>query len=265
MSSAKPSCMLEPPPSSTELRDELRDQLRAEVREELRAEMREELREEHDRFCAELADGLHALAQPLTIVRSAIALLAAAGENGAHPARYVDMSARQMERTCQIFASVQGLLATRLVPAACEPLDLPLLFARIAQDHASKLAERGIRLEQSARPLPEPVVADRLRTEQAIAAALQTAISASSSGDVIQMDTSQSDESFEVRLQSTCRTENSLNSFDRLHLSLARANMLSQHGGYRFTPEPFCIALMLPARQPQLEKNEHIDYTACTD
>src|SRR5580698_1814128 len=82
------------------------------------------LREEHERFCAELADGLHALAQPLTILRSAIALLAMANEAGTDGTKYVTLSARQIDRTCQLFSSVQNLLGSRTAAAKQEPIEI---------------------------------------------------------------------------------------------------------------------------------------------
>ncbi|MGB6745988.1 MAG: hypothetical protein WBE38_20230 [Terracidiphilus sp.] len=221
------------------------------------------LREEHAQFCAEVADGLHALAQPLTIVRSAIAMLATAKDGGTGCERYVDLSARQIERTCQLFSSVQSLLATRM-PAEQEAIDCESLLSRIFEDRSHSLDALGIRLVQALPEAAGTIVGDRQRTGQALSAAIDTAISVSSAGDVIQVDSSISDGCFEFAVQSTCRQENDLKSADRLNLSLAKANILSQRGRYHFTLDPFRILLALPVQQPNIENSETVPCEACT-
>jgi signal transduction histidine kinase len=217
------------------------------------------LRQEHEQFCAELADGLHALAQPLTIVRSAISLLEMARESGADGARpgadssrYIDMSGRQIDRACQIFASLQALIATSIVPADRQPVDIEDLLSHIVADPPPPLGEKGIGLAAAA--TGGALFADRNRTEQAIAAALETAASAASAGDVIQIDTSRSEGYVEFVIQCPGKLENSLSSSERLNLSVARTSILSQQGRYRFTADPFRISLALPGVQPHIEK-----------
>jgi signal transduction histidine kinase len=78
---------------------------------------------EFDRFCTSLADGLHALAQPLTILRSSIA---AAGADGVTPDRqrhYLDLSKRQAERACEIFDLLQELAIAGRGPEERGPFD----------------------------------------------------------------------------------------------------------------------------------------------
>lgn len=221
------------------------------------------LLEEREQFRAEMADGLHALAQPLTILRSAIAMLAMAQENGAGSKRYVDMSVKQVERTCQFFSSVQELLSARMTTAEQEAIDIRSLLSQAIEERSQTLDELGIRLVVALPEYPCTVSADRQRTEKAISAAFEAAVSASRSGDVIKVDAFSSGEFLELSFESTGKLDNSLKSFDRLKLSVARANILSQQGVYQFTQEPFCILLALPARQHALEDSEHLCYPAC--
>ena len=220
------------------------------------------LLEEHEQFCAEVADGLHTLAQPLTILRSAIAMLAMRKDCGNESERYVDMSVRQIERTCQLFSSVQNLLAAKTVPADRKEIDLRDLFAPIVEEHLQMLHERGIGLIVDMSESEDAVFADPQRTRLAIATAFATAISASAAGDVIKVDSSASEGLFEISIESTCRPDNSLKSFERLNLSLVRANIQSQQGQYLFTQEPFRISLALPAHQHGSADNETVGCTA---
>jgi light-regulated signal transduction histidine kinase (bacteriophytochrome) len=221
------------------------------------------LREEHERFFAEVADGLHALAQPLTIVRSAIAMLALAKEGDADCGRYVDLSSRQIERACKLFASVQELLASKTTLAEPEPIDCEKLLRRIVEDRTRSLDERGIQLVTTAPALPCLAFGDRNKTEQALSVAFETAVSVSLQGDVVKVDASAFDGFVEFAFQSSHKQDNDLKSSDRLNLSLAKANILSQQGRYSFTREPFRISLALPAHQPDMENSETIDCKAC--
>jgi light-regulated signal transduction histidine kinase (bacteriophytochrome) len=226
-------------------------------------------RREHEQFCVELADGLHALAQPLTIVRSAISLLDLARESSAdsdrptadssrysaESDRYIDMSGRQIDRACQIFASIQALLAAHIVPASCQPVEIEDLLLHIVADRSQRLDEKGIGLAASS--AIGAVFADRNRIEQAIVAAITAAASVAAAGEVIQIDTSRCEEQIEFIIQCTGKLENSLSSSERLNLSVARASVLSQQGRYRFTQEPFRISFALPALQQQIEKHQN--------
>jgi len=222
-------------------------------------------REEQDAFCADVAEGLHALAQPLTILRSAILLMAAAKENGADCARYMNLSAAQIERACRLFSSLQGLMASRLTEAEPEAIDMTKLLARVIEERSHALDGRGVGLAADQMTMRTTVVGDLQRTEQALSAALETAVSVSSAGDVVKVDSSISDGFLECTFESTSRQDNSLKSSDRLNLSLTKANMLSQRGRYEFTQEPFRISLALPVHASVVTDSETICCTACTD
>src|SRR5580698_2805069 len=74
-------------------------------------------------FCMEIADGLHALAQPLTILRSAIEMIGVCRRSGSDMGRYVELSTEHIQRACELFDSIQGLMITQIEPAKSEVLD----------------------------------------------------------------------------------------------------------------------------------------------
>jgi hypothetical protein len=78
--------------------------------------------EELERFHASMADGLHALAQPLTILRSSIAA-AGAAETQDRQRYYLDISKSQVERACEFFDSLQQLAILAQSPADRRPSD----------------------------------------------------------------------------------------------------------------------------------------------
>jgi signal transduction histidine kinase len=63
-----------------------------------------------DALLDSLAARLHGLAQPLTILRGAIAASARAGISAERQAHYLQLSGEQVERACAIFEELQDLV-----------------------------------------------------------------------------------------------------------------------------------------------------------
>jgi hypothetical protein len=130
------------------------------------------------------------------------------------------------------------------------------LLSRVIEDRSQALNELGIRLDAGWPECPCTAFGDPQRTQQAISAALDATVAASSSGDSVKVDTFTTKGFLEVSFESTGKIDNGFKSFDRLNLSVARANILSQQGLYQFTQEPFRISLALPAHELELENSE---------
>jgi hypothetical protein len=79
-------------------------------------------------FCRELDEGLHALAQPLTVLRGALGALTMRGAVRPEAAsRYLEMSNTQVERLCDLLSGLQNLLdGVRSEPVRTE-IRFPLL------------------------------------------------------------------------------------------------------------------------------------------
>src|ERR1700722_18761428 len=76
------------------------------------------------RFYAHLADGLHAMAQPLTILRSSVVASTMPGIDPDRRRRYLNISTQEVERVCGMFESLQDLVIARHVEANCGAVDL---------------------------------------------------------------------------------------------------------------------------------------------
>jgi signal transduction histidine kinase len=88
----------------------------------------------------ELEEGLHALAQPLTILRGALGALTMRDAVPPQAAsRYLEMSNTQVERLCNLLAGLHNLLDGVRPEAACTKIKLPLLdeerVTEIANSH----------------------------------------------------------------------------------------------------------------------------------
>jgi hypothetical protein len=120
------------------------------------------------RFCAEMAEGLHAMAQPLTILRSSVVSLAVPGLAPAHQERYINISAQQVERACALFDCLQDLVIANQIEAACVPFTLAELLDAIADDRGMKLEASGVKLKIVTTEGLQPILGDFARTLKAL-------------------------------------------------------------------------------------------------
>jgi light-regulated signal transduction histidine kinase (bacteriophytochrome) len=197
-------------------------------------------------FFADITEGLHAMAQPLTILRSSVPALAAVDLSPAKQRRYLELSVRQVQRACSLFECLQDLVVASQTPADCEPIDLSAMVAAVAADQQDALRELGIELHvllPSGLPL---ALGDAARTRHALIAGLTVAALVSASGDVIHIMAAARNQRVELTLQIDRSHGLHLESHERLNLRVAQTNMLSQHGDYECTEDPFRVRLGVP-------------------
>ena len=84
--------------------------------------------ESYARLCRELDEGLHALAQPLTILRGALGALTMRGAVRPETAnRYLEMSNTQVDRLCNLLSGLHSLLDGVRSEPACTGIEFPRL------------------------------------------------------------------------------------------------------------------------------------------
>jgi signal transduction histidine kinase len=196
-------------------------------------------------FYAHLANGLHAMAQPLTILRSVVAASTLSGLTAIDHRRYLDISSDQVERACVLFHSLQQLVAARQIEAECAPVDLSRLLEPVVEDQKAILQASGVDMKvviPDALPL---LLADMDRTLQALFAVLKIAAAVSSPGDAVELLVSPRNESMELVIQNRNAHKRRLNSSEHLSLALAEANIRSQQGEYECVEDPFRVSMTL--------------------
>ena len=202
--------------------------------------------DELGRFCATMAEGLHALAQPLTILRSAVAACMAPSVTAAGQQRYMELSTQHVERTCSLFECLQDLVMASQTEAECEAFELRELLAPVIEDQAAALRSPAIELRVNAPDALRPVLGDAARTLQALFSALTIAASVSSAGDVIELAVTARNGFVELNIQNRRIHGRRLNSSERLSLALAETNIRSQRGQYEWAEDPFRVSMALP-------------------
>ena len=195
-----------------------------------------------DPLLAQLADGMHAMAQPLTILRGAIGAMQFAETFASGDRRYVDMSAVQIGRLCDMLANLRSLLDMAQSAAVCSPQGWQELIRPVLEDYEGDLPTSGVRMVVKHPNHSMRVLADAARTEQAMRAALDMAQSLASQGDEIQCRVLPDG----LELQNEHGRGKGLNSAERLIFSFIETAIRSQQGICEFIEDPFCLSIALP-------------------
>lgn len=206
--------------------------------------------ERRTRFFADLSNGLHAMGQPLTILRSSVPASAVPGVDATKQRRYLDISSQQIERACSLYEVLRDLVIASRCEADCAPIDLANLLAAVDKDQRPVFQAAGVEL-RAVTPGGLPTVSgDLARTQQALSAALKVAISISAAGDVVELVVSAGREYVELAIRNDRVHGRPISSSERLSLSLAQADIVSQQGEYECADDPFCIRMALPIHLP---------------
>ncbi len=202
-------------------------------------------------FYSQLAEGLHAMAQPLTVVRGALSALTL-GKGIAPPQeRYVRMSTEQVERLCDLMSGLQDLLDTTQFEAECVSLDLWEIVDLVLEDLEPVLRPSGAQISAVKPNERIYVIGDSIRTEKALRAALKTAASLSSQGDLIQLEVFVGDGVADLVVQNQKRRGKSLGSTERFNLALIQANIRCQAGVYACVEDPLHLSIKLPLQRTE--------------
>jgi len=197
-------------------------------------------------FYADISTGLHAVAQPLTILRGALGALAM--RDGVKPecARYLEMSTTQTERLCTLISCLQKRLDAEQSKADRVTVNISELIASIMPNLKTLAKFSGVEIAVAQADSVSHFCGDSARTEEALQAVLQSAISVSSPGDVICLLVIPGDCVIQLIIENSNSHGKRLSSFDLLTLSVAEANIRIQEGTYAYVDDPLRISIELP-------------------
>jgi hypothetical protein len=207
---------------------------------------------ELDRLYANLTNGMHAMAQPLTVLRSAVAACSMPGVTAEAREFYLNVSSEQVERACAQFLSMRELLIATQNPAACVPIDLSELLSFLAESQGEICGESGVGIEIVASETLRPILGDKERTLQSLVALLRIAVSLSKTGDTVALLVTSCIGTIALTVQNQHTHGRNLSSSERLNLSVAETNIRSQNGNYELMPDPFRVTLTLPTQAEDL-------------
>jgi hypothetical protein len=202
--------------------------------------------DEATRFYMDVADGLHAMAQPLTVLHGVLGTLTLHGRTDPDHHHYLDLSTRQVDRLCGLLSSLRHLVDTRLFEAELSRIDLWETLVPVVEDHVAAHRGSGVVIRMAKPDHSVYVVGDAERTSQAFAAVLKVAVSISSPGDVIQVFPQLRGGFLELIAQNEAGHGKRLGSADRVSLSAAEAHIRSQQGRFECVEDPLRVLMALP-------------------
>jgi signal transduction histidine kinase len=195
------------------------------------------------------------MAQPLTVLRGALGAWKLRGSKAAETDRYLDMSAKQVERMSSLLSSLQDVLDVSDGEPDCVKIDIGELAGLVLEEMASDVRERGGSIDAIALDRRAQIRGDSERTERALRAALRVVLSVSPAEGAIRVSVRSCGERVEAIVENTTKHGKVLGFADRLNLSLVETNVRCQGGEYKLVEDPLCILFTLPSYRPEMEGN----------
>ncbi len=213
-------------------------------------------------FCASLLDGMHALAQPITVLHSYFYLAQSAGAANPAQRQLIADGATAIEHLCTLFRLMQELVHVQSAEAHPSAVPLSYLLGSLAEDAEVVFAGTGLRLEVESRLEPGlrppaydqtellPMLVDPRRTRHAIRSMLHIVRECSQRNSAVRSTLSAEDGWLTLCIAPQtpvqAAPEDCFDEQTRLHLALARANILGQQAVFTLSSQPFALSIRMP-------------------
>jgi hypothetical protein len=191
---------------------------------------------------------LHAVAQPLSILRASLGNDHLDQMTKDELLELASNSAVQVERACRLFSCLQQLLNIESnEPHLSETAILPVL-AQVADGENLLFEESGMLLNVVLPATCPPVLINPARTLEALSTILLIAHAISDRQDTIELIASSSvTNDVRVVVQNARGSIRSMNAEQRLNMALAEANMRSQQANFSSSKKPFRVQIEFSA------------------
>jgi hypothetical protein len=197
-----------------------------------------------DSLCLNLSHGLHAAAQPLTILRASLNNTDQMSLAELH--QLAANSAKEVERVCTLFSYIQQLVINESIkPNIAETQIIPLIDD-VADGLDLLFRESEMTLNITIPDACNTVLIDSVRTRQALSSIMLIAHAVSNSKDTIELTATSTFQSVQIIVANLNRHPNVLSAEGRLSIALAETNMRNQRGGLDYSLNPFSVCIELP-------------------
>ena len=197
-------------------------------------------------LCSNLAQGIHAMAQPLAVLMASLGKAHTDLMNLDELRELTARSAAEVERACALFGCLQQLvMAESIKPQLSPTLILPVL-AYAAEGVDVLFQEDGISLRLVGLDSCPSVLIDRARTLQALSRVLLILHGLSRPQDTVELVATQSASAVEVVVRNPNVSVAAINAECSLSMAVAEANMRSQHAKFALSLSPFTVSIELP-------------------
>jgi hypothetical protein len=196
-------------------------------------------------FCSHLERGLHAAAQPLTI------LLASLGKGYTDPMSTAELreltasSAVQVQRVCSLFSCLQQLVIAESIPPQLSSTPIQPLLTHVADGVNLMFEKDGMSFNPVVPDKCRPGLINRPRTHQALMSVLLIAHLLSKTRDTIEFVAASSAEAIQIIVRNANSFVDQLDTETSLSMALAEANIRSQRGNLSWSLQPFNVQIEL--------------------
>jgi len=199
-------------------------------------------------LCSNLSEGLHAVAQPLTILRASLSNPDTDQMSAGELRELMATSAAEVERVCKLFDNLRDLVRFENTKAHLSSTPILPLLADVVGGVKLLCEEDGILLNSIVPDTCQPVFIDRARTLQALSSVLLIAHGVSQKLDTVEVIvTSPTSNTVQLVVRNLNARVESMNAEARLDLALVEANIRSQRANFSCGLEPFSIRIELPS------------------
>jgi hypothetical protein len=197
-------------------------------------------------LCSNLSHGIHAAAQPLTILLASLSKAHTDRMSTEELRELTASSSEEVQRVCTLFSYLQELvIAESIKPKLSATAILPLL-ASAAEGVQLLFRKQGIILSSTLSETCPLVLINGPRTLRALSSVLLTALALSSAQDQVEIIASTSIHGMQIVVRNVNLSVVSTSAEARLSMAAAEANIRSQQAGYVFTQRPFHVLIDLP-------------------
>jgi hypothetical protein len=198
-------------------------------------------------LCANLLQGLHAAAQPLTILRASLSNDQIGEMSLGELRELATTSALEVERACALFSYLQQLVFTESAEPQTSATPIVALVADAADGVNLLFENDGMIVSLMMPDRCQPVLINRERTFQALSSVLLIAQSVSCAHDTVQLAVSSSSSNVvRVVVRNVKSFVGAMSAEASLNMALAEANIRSQQGSLSWSLQPFSVQIELP-------------------
>jgi hypothetical protein len=197
-------------------------------------------------LCSNLAQGIHAVAQPLAVLMASLGKSHTDLMNLDELRELTASSAAEVQRACTLFGCLQQLVMVETVEPHLSPTPLLPVLAYAAEGVDLLLQKDGVVLRAVTPEFCPPVLIHRARTLQALSRVLLMVHSLSRAQHTVELIATPSANTVQVVVRNLNVSVGAINAEGRLSMAVAEANMRSQHAAFALSLSPFTVCMELP-------------------
>lgn len=201
-------------------------------------------------LCSNLSKGLHAAAQPLTILRAGLGIGLASPRNLDELLELTTSSYIEVERVCALFDYLQQLVLIASVKPSLTTVPILPLIADAAHGVYPLFENDGLTLTSIMPDACAPVLIDSVRTLRALSSVLLIVHGLSRARDTVELIVSSSlPNSIRIVVRNLSLYLDALSEEASLSMALADANIRSQQAAFSWSLQPFSVQIELQKEQ----------------